>query len=353
MRPSFLSRATLFSLSTTLAVLAVACSKDKLLTTTVFHEQPTPTLTPASPTPLATQSPAVDPHSFELGLDKAASGFTISKSANSKEDWNLVVSQFQDAIALMKQVSSVSPDFPSAQRKIKEYQIQIKYAKHKANSPVKVLLQPEPQPVVEVVPTSTPIVNAPLQRTVGCSNVETRNSVQHRCPSLLVKRKSIPIPVPSPEPLNQQPEVFTVPIKRRAGGTPIIEVTFNGNQRFDMILDTGASGTVITQEMAFALGVVPVGKAKANTASSKAVVFPIGYVDSIEVGGVIVHQTAVAIAGSDLETGLLGHDFFGEYDITIKRDVVEFRPQSNSQFNSAQTQITPTPPQLPDSVESP
>jgi predicted aspartyl protease len=148
-----------------------------------------------------------------------------------------------------------------------------------------------------------------------------------------------------PQTLNQakekeRQEVFSVPIKRRIGRTPVIEVTFNGNQQFEMIVDTGASGTVITQQMASSLGVVSVGKAKANTASSKAVEFSIGYVDTIEAGGVSVNKVPVAIAGSDLETGLLGHDFFGNYDLTIKRDVVEFRPHEDSQPNSSETQLT-------------
>ena len=100
-----------------------------------------------------------------------------------------------------------------------------------------------------------------------------------------------------------------------------------------MIVDTGASGTVITQKIAAALGVVTVGKAKANTASAKAVEFPIGYLDSMEVGGMTVNKVPVAIAGTELDTGLLGHDFFGNYDVTIKRNVVEFRPQAYSETN--------------------
>ena len=67
--------------------------------------------------------------------------------------------------------------------------------------------------------------------------------------------------------------------------------------------------------------------AKANTASARAVEFPLGYVDSIGVGGAVAKDVAVAIAGPELETGLLGHDFFGDYDVTIKRDIVEFRPR--------------------------
>ena len=56
--------------------------------------------------------------------------------------------------------------------------------------------------------------------------------------------------------------------------------------------------------------------------------FSVGYVDSIEVGGAVIKNVPVAIAPSpELEVGLLGHDFFGDYDVTIKRDLVEFRPR--------------------------
>jgi hypothetical protein len=33
----------------------------------------------------------------------------------------------------------------------------------------------------------------------------------------------------------------------------------------------------------------------------------------------------VAIAMSDGDIGLLGHDFFGNYDVTLKQNAVEFR----------------------------
>jgi clan AA aspartic protease (TIGR02281 family) len=254
-----------------------------------------------------------------MGLDKAVSAWSISQSAQSPDDWNLVASQYQDAIALMQKVQRQTPEFSFAQSKITEYQRQIKYAKQKATPrPVRVS---EPKRIVIVVPqtvtrrkfTSPPGATTPLPTEPALSS------------------SAVVIP---------DQAVFTAPIKRRAGGTPIVEVTFNGQQKFEMIVDTGASGTVITQQMANTLGIEPVGKAKANTASSRAVEFPVGYVNSMAVGGVIVNKVPVAIAGAELETGLLGHDFFGNYDVTIKRNVVEFRPQLRSQINSPETQLT-------------
>jgi predicted aspartyl protease len=269
------------------------------------------------PSPLAapepTNLPEIEPNFFELGLDKAVGALSISQSAQSPDDWQLVISQYQEAIALMKKVSQQSPRYAIARTKIGEYQQQIQYAQQKAffNPPTAAVVE---RRVVVLVPKLVPPPLKPLPPPIIDPNIKPI-------------KKTAPIPVEpeaKPQLLHQQ-EVYTVPIKRRIGGTPIIEVTFNGNRQFEMIVDTGASGTVITQSMANALEVVPIGKAKANTASSKAVEFPIGYVDSMAVAGVTVDKVAVAIAGSELETGLLGHDFFGDYELTIKRNVVEFR----------------------------
>lgn len=341
MLPTFLSRATLiFFVLSALAVLSVGCSEDKRNTTTAGNEQPASVGGLASvqppatkpPTPAATpeaqpQEPSeTEPSVFELALDKAVSAWSISQSAQSPDDWNLVASQYQDAIALMRKVRRQTPEFAFAQSKITEYQRQIKYAKQKANP--RPIVVKEPRKIVVVVP-------------------QTATIPRFRSPITIPVQKKLP-----PEPQRASSAVvipdravFTAPIKRRAGGTPIVEVTFNGQQNFEMIVDTGASGTVITQEMANALGIVPVGRAKANTASSRSVEFPVGYVDSMALGGVKVNRVPVAIAGAELETGLLGHDFFGNYDVTIKRDVVEFRPQLRSQINSLEIELTaPTSP---------
>ncbi|TAG23188.1 MAG: hypothetical protein EAZ39_01425 [Oscillatoriales cyanobacterium] len=122
-------------------------------------------------------------------------------------------------------------------------------------------------------------------------------------------------PNPGAQPPANQPasggnqKVFQAKIKRRAGGTPVIDVVFNGNKTFEMIVDTGASGTLITQRMATALGVRQVGTGRAGIADGSIVEF--------------IQNVEVAIA-KQMEIGLLGHDFFGNYDVKIKKDVVEF-----------------------------
>ncbi|XDE60741.1 TIGR02281 family clan AA aspartic protease [Arthrospira platensis BEA 1257B] len=118
--------------------------------------------------------------------------------------------------------------------------------------------------------------------------------------------------------------VYQAPIIRRHQGIPVVLATFNDSQPFPMMIDTGVSGTVITPLMAEVLGVVRTGRGLANTPSEQNVEFDLGEIISIEVGGAMASNLTVAIAPA-LEVGLLGQDFFGQYDVTIREDVIEFR----------------------------
>lgn len=174
--------------------------------------------------------------------------------------------------------------------------------------------QVNPQPETKVMTLVSDESSQQLDRTLTAgSGAATGNlySQFHRAPSN-----------PAAKPSANQ-KVFQAKIKRRAGGTPVIDVVFNGNKTFEMIVDTGASGTLISQRMATALGVRPVRTVRAGIADGSVVEFPIGVVRSIRVGGAAIQNVEVAIA-KQMQIGLLGHDFFGNYDVKIKKDVVEF-----------------------------
>ncbi len=122
-----------------------------------------------------------------------------------------------------------------------------------------------------------------------------------------------------------------VAIKRRSHGVIIIDATFNNRKNFEMLVDSGASLTVITRPMARQLGLDSpdniVQVATFNTANG-VTQFPIVYLRSIEVGGLTTRQLPVAIGGPDLEIGLLGQDFLQHYDVSIKRDRIEFHSRN-------------------------
>jgi aspartyl protease family protein len=133
-------------------------------------------------------------------------------------------------------------------------------------------------------------------------------------------------PAPSPPTAAKVGIVGQVPIKRRSSGVPIVDVTFNGRQSFEMLVDSGASFTVITRPMARALGITPahfVDRVTVSTANGTAQ-FPIVYLNSIEVGGLSSNRIRVAIAGPDMDMGLLGQDFLQKYDVILRSRQIEF-----------------------------
>jgi len=276
-----------------------------LLVTGCRSAPPEPIAAPPSPSvsanpPAPSPTPTPSPNLYQRGLDRGASAASLSQNAQSRDDWRLVASLWQQAIEQLQAIPANSPDHGRAQQKIQEYQRNLTVAQSRAdrpNTPV------TPTPIADILPQTPP----PTQRTAVPAQVAPRTN-------------------PTLQPV-QGETVFRVPIVRRAGGTPVINVTFNGNQTFPMVLDTGASGTVITTAMANQLGVQPVGEARVNTASAANVTFPLGYVDSIQVGGAIAEDVLVAIASPQLPIGLLGQDFFRVFDVTIREQEVEFRPR--------------------------
>jgi predicted aspartyl protease len=238
----------------------------------------------------ATSEPfPVSGDAYKLALEKATSAKNIGQSALSEDDWNLAASRWQQAVDYLKSLPSSSPHRAIAQTKLTEFQRELAKAKQKAS---------------QVKNNSGNGLNPGLI-TQGNGSLNVSSAVNTSAAG--------------------SGTLYRVPIKRRAGGTPIVDVTFNGNQTFEMIVDTGASGTVITGAMAQSLGVKIVGKTKVNTASQSGVEVPLGYVDSISVGNAVVKEVIVAIGNEALDIGLLGHDFFNDYDVTVKQDVVEFR----------------------------
>jgi predicted aspartyl protease len=120
--------------------------------------------------------------------------------------------------------------------------------------------------------------------------------------------------------------IIRIPIKRRVGRTPVVDVTFNGQRTYEMIFDTGASSSLITMIMASDMKLKSTGVLQAQIADGSQVQFMTTKVNSISVGGMVASNLEVAIAPR-ADIGLLGHDFFGNYDVKILEKVVELYPR--------------------------
>ncbi|RCJ23160.1 hypothetical protein A6S26_00965 [Nostoc sp. ATCC 43529] len=80
-----------------------------------------------SPSPLATViTPQTD--TFREAVNKAIKAANLTQLAKSPDEWKRVMSEWQEAIALMKNVPSSSQNYAIAQRKIIEYQKNLNYA---------------------------------------------------------------------------------------------------------------------------------------------------------------------------------------------------------------------------------
>jgi aspartyl protease family protein len=141
-----------------------------------------------------------------------------------------------------------------------------------------------------------------------------------------------PLP-PTVEGRAANPGFIEIPIKRRDAGIPVVDVLINGNKSFEMMFDTGASGTVITQTMAEQLGLEETGTARVNTASQNDLEVSVTQIDSIEINGIRADNLSVGISPT-LDIGLLGQDFFGGYDVTIKEEIIEFRMRESASTGS-------------------
>jgi predicted aspartyl protease len=226
----------------------------------------------APPTATPTAEPT-QPDTFREAINRASSAVAIGQSAQSADDWKLAVSRWQQAIALLQQVPTQSPNFDQAQAKIQEYQQHLTSAQQRASG--------------KPIAPPAPALNRP----------------------------------PLPAGL-----VAQIPIRGRQGGIPVVSVSLRGqqgDQTFPMLFDTGATGTLITPAMAQAVGVQIEGEVQAQVADGSTVSLPIGVVEVLEVGGLQKQYVQVAIGGN---VALLGQNVYGDYQIAIGSHMINLHP---------------------------
>ena len=262
---------------------------------------PSESTQPVGPQPVAEVIPVSQAPSSSLayreGINLASSAYQLSETAISPDDWGLIASRWRRAAERLTQVAADNENHEVAQRKIADYTRSAEHAEAQVKllkNPVSIAIAPEPILVPKQAP---PDLTALPPRSVSPS-----------------------------APLSASSSV-TVPVVRRLHGTPIVRVTFNNAKSYEMILDTGASRTLITRTMANELGVIANERMVAATASEAEVVFELGKVEAISMGGITLNNARVSI-GDSVNVGLLGNDFLNGYDVTIRgrENVVELMP---------------------------
>jgi clan AA aspartic protease (TIGR02281 family) len=259
-----------------LAISITACNSGK-----IGSQSPEPSPAPVSvvpaPAPVQPTPPPVVPQDrgevYQQALNKADAASAIGQSAISKDDWLLVSHNLQESVHMLKSIEPNTAQYILAVKVLPKYEQQLASARQKAVN----------------------FINKSAQNTA----------------------------IAQPVAALPQRENFSLPIQEKLGGVPVIEVTMN-NQKVSMLLDTGASHTLITKSVAKRLKIEITGISQAETANGTAT-FDVGTIDQVKFGSGQVEDLRVSIGQDDLPYGLLGHDVYDGYDITIKENSIEFR----------------------------
>jgi hypothetical protein len=263
-----------------LSLNSLACSRADSLSQSTSPPKSSP-VAAASPAAKSVEEPQSE--AYQLAIDKAQSAKSMSQSVQSADDWKLVASRWQQAIALLKQVPKADPDKKFANQKLAEYQRSLALAQSRADWTG----HDRGETLESKIVVDTPLTDA--MREANASGVGGGGSYRAR-------------------------------IKYHQSRIPVIDVLFNGSRQFDMMVDTGASGTMITPDMAQALGAKIVGSTTGMTPAGQTE-FAVGMIKSIRVGTRVIRNVPVTIG----PVRLLGHDFFGSCDLTIKQETIEFQ----------------------------
>jgi aspartyl protease family protein len=106
-------------------------------------------------------------------------------------------------------------------------------------------------------------------------------------------------------------------LKRGLDGHYRTQALING-EKVDVLVDTGATGVAISQQVADKLQLKSINAVRTNTANGDS----IGYMvrlESVQIGGVTAHDVAAMIAPGLEGDVLLGMSFLGRMDVRLYR----------------------------------
>lgn len=153
----YLNRVRIAVESLIVSALLAACASTEQATQT---PPPAPAPAPVSAPP-PKQAPASPPKPvvpaetlLKDAEDKATSAKTLEQTAVSKDDWNLIISRWEESIKMLKEIPASSPEAATAKKRIAEYQNQLTQAQKKGDKPT------TKEPVVRVKSSTEPDKNS-------------------------------------------------------------------------------------------------------------------------------------------------------------------------------------------------
>ncbi|MBD2102925.1 TIGR02281 family clan AA aspartic protease [Leptolyngbya sp. FACHB-261] len=258
-----------------------------------------------SPTSSAVAASKNSEDSFQEAINTAQGAAVIAQTAGTADDWRLVANRWQTASQLMATVPSNSVHHSAAQSRVRQYQANMNQALQRAvavgSRPAVRATVPGQTPVVAAVPVPSPVQPLP---------------VAARPP----RRERVAAAASGP---------VRIPLLGRQAGIAIVKATFNRSQAFPIMVDSGASGTSITPEMAESLGIGQndyVDTIAMTTADGKTARVPRFRLNALSIGGLEVRNLNVAVA----PIPLLGQDFLQNFEFTLTRNALVLSPHSEA-----------------------
>ena len=130
-----------------------------------YRLSPTPAAAAKSATAKVKLSATEVAIQLQQAEDKAISAENLAQSAQSKEDWNLVINQWNRAIALLPPLEATGAQKANVQKKRADYQSKLANARQKAKTNPRQLVTGGSQPTGKGVP----LIVAPDSKTASPS----------------------------------------------------------------------------------------------------------------------------------------------------------------------------------------
>ncbi|MGF1496852.1 MAG: hypothetical protein ACFB8W_08540 [Elainellaceae cyanobacterium] len=107
----------------------------------------------------------------EASTEKATSAAALAQTAQSADDWNLVVSQWQQAIALLQQVPESASDYDAVEAQLSQYESSLTAAEQQAANLPEVVTASLPSTVITVADETCPTAPGDSSLPLELSNV--------------------------------------------------------------------------------------------------------------------------------------------------------------------------------------
>jgi hypothetical protein len=131
-----------------------------------------PIVSPSVAVPTAPSTAPASTSAIEQAAAKASSATTLAQSAQSKDDWEIVITQWQEAITLLKSIPQTSPDYAAAQQQLQSYQASLDSAQQQLAAQPPVTNFPPPSTTVRV---SSDVSCRPVPNQDGSPPIEITN----------------------------------------------------------------------------------------------------------------------------------------------------------------------------------